>query len=106
MNNFRPGSEGSAHHPRLMPRSPAEALEPARPPARPADWRSRRQMARLGPTLRMLNRLLTLSFFVLSLAWVATFWSAIELDKPGPLREARTIIVRKGEGAHVIEGKI
>jgi UPF0755 protein len=106
MNNFRPGSECGAHAPRLMPRSPAEALEPARPPARPADWRSRRQMARLGPALRTLNGLLTLIFVVLSLCWVATFWIGIELDKPGPLRDARTIIVRKGEGAHEIARKL
>ncbi|HZA02364.1 MAG TPA: endolytic transglycosylase MltG [Hyphomicrobiaceae bacterium] len=63
-------------------------------------------MARLGPALRFLNGVLTLSFFVLGLGWVATFWIGIELDKPGPLREAKTIVVRKGEGAHEIARKL
>jgi UPF0755 protein len=106
MNTFRPGSEGSMIPPRLTPRSPAEALEPARPPARPPDSRSRRKMTRLAPGLRVLNGLLTLSFFVLGLTWAVTFWIGIELDKPGPLRESRSIIVRKGEGAHEIARRL
>jgi UPF0755 protein len=106
MNTFRPGSEGSTISPRLMPRSPAEALEPTRPPARPPASRSRREMKRLAPALRVLNGLLTLSFLVLGFGWAATFWIGIELDKPGPLGEARTIIVRKGEGAHEIARRL
>src|SRR5919106_3106622 len=105
MNTFRPGSEGS-FPPRLTPRSPAEALEPTRPPARPLDVRSRREMPRLASALRLLNSLLTLSFFILGLGWAATLWTGIELDKPGPLRESRTIIVRKGEGAHEIARRL
>jgi UPF0755 protein len=102
MTNFRPGREGSTIPPRLMPRSPAEALEPTRAPERPPGSRPQREMSKLGPALRALNGLLTLSFFVLCLGWVTIFWISAELDKPGPLREPRTAIVRKGEGAHDI----
>jgi UPF0755 protein len=102
MNSYRPGSERGTPPPRLMPRSPAEALEPARAPVRPQHSRSRREMTRLSPALRVLNGLLTLSFFVLSLGWVALVSIGAELDKPGPLHEARTAVVRKGEGAHDI----
>jgi len=106
MNTFRPGSEGSTISPRLVLRSPAEALEPTRPPARPLGPRSRREMTRLRPALRALDGLLTLSLFVLGLAWAATLWIGTELDEPGPLREAKTIIVRKGEGAHEIARRL
>jgi UPF0755 protein len=63
-------------------------------------------MPRLASALRLLNRLLTLSFFILGLGWAAVLWTGIELDKPGPLREAKTIVVRRGEGAHEIARRL
>jgi UPF0755 protein len=106
MRNARPGTQGHSRSPGVMPRSPAEALEPTRAPSRPKGSRTRREVKRLGPTLRFVNALLTFSFLALAVGAAAVFWLSSELDRTGPLQEPRTIVVRKGEGARDIAQRL
>lgn len=106
MRKVRPGREGRTRPPGVMPRSPAEALEPTRAPSRPKGSRTRREVKRLGPTLRFVNALLTFSFLALALGAGAVFWLSSELDKAGPLPEARTIVIRRGEGSRDIARRL
>lgn len=89
-----------------MPRSPAEALEPTRAPSRPKGSRTRREVKRLGPTLRFVNALLTFSFLALAAAAGGVFWVSSELDKAGPLQEPRSVVIRRGEGARDIAQRL
>lgn len=89
-----------------MPRSPAEALEPTRAPSRPKGSRTRREVKRLGPTLRFVNALLTFSFLALAIGAGAIFWVSSELDKAGPLQESRTVVIRRGEGSRDIAQRL
>ncbi len=89
-----------------MPRSPAEALEPTRAPSRPKGSRTRREVKRLGPTLRFVNALLTFSVLALAIGAGAVFWVSSELDKAGPLQETRTVVIRRGEGSRDIAQRL
>ena len=89
-----------------MPRSPAEALEPTRAPSRPKGSRTRREVRRLGPTLRFINAFLTFSFLTLAVAAGGVFWISSELDKPGPLQQERTVVIPRGEGSRDIARRL
>ncbi len=110
MLKARPPRERRRTHrtqpPGVMPRSPAEALEPTRAPSRPKGSRTRREVRRLGPTLRFVNALLTFSFLALAVAAGGVFWVSSELDKAGPLQEARSVVIRRGEGARDIARRL
>jgi UPF0755 protein len=89
----------------VPPKSPAEALEPARPAARKTK-RPRRKARRLSPALRLLNTVLTLTVACLVLAAGSAFWLAREVNKPGPSREAKLESVRKGDGARDVAARL
>jgi UPF0755 protein len=99
---------GSQTSPDLLPMSPAEALEPARPPRRPRGRKpgKERAMRRLSPALRVFNGLLTLLVVVLGLGGALTFWFSGELNKDGPLKETKVVVVRKGDGARDIAQRL
>ena len=86
--------------------SPAEALEPTRAPQRPAGNRRRRQARKLSPMLRALNALLTVTAVGLGLFGFAAYWVSTEINKDGPLKEARSFVVPRGEGAHDIAKRL
>ena len=90
----------------VLPRSPAEALEPTRAPSRPRGTRRRREVQRASPTLRRLSGILT--FFVVLAAITATsaIWIDREFDRAGPLAAPKTIVVRKGEGARDVARRL
>jgi UPF0755 protein len=56
--------------------------------------------------LRIINGLLTFCLVLLALGAGAAFWLNNEVEKPGPLREAKTAVVRKGEGARDIARRL
>jgi UPF0755 protein len=89
----------------VPPKSPSEALEPARPAARKGG-RPRRKARRLSPALRILNTVLTLTVAALVLAAASAFWVAHEVNKPGPAREAKLESVRKGDGARDVAARL
>lgn len=60
----------------------------------------------MGPTLRFVNALLTFSFLALAVTTAGVFWVSSELDKAGPLQEARSLVIRRGEGARDIARRL
>lgn len=80
------------------PRSPAEALEPARAPARPRGPKMRRERRALGAFVRVASTVLTVL-----LAGVAAMGGLAavlhhQFEAPGPLQATRTFVIPKGEG--------
>ena len=94
------GSEGA------MPKSPSEALEPTRGPARPRGGLQRREARNLSPALRAINGLLTVSALVLALGGGAIMWFGNEVDRAGPLLAAKTVVVREREGSRDIAQRL
>jgi len=60
----------------------------------------------LGPTLRFINAFLTFSFLTLAVAAGGVIWISSELDKPGPLQQARTIVIPRGEASREIARRL
>lgn len=87
-------------------RSPAEALEPTRPPRRPPGIRRRREVRRLSPGLRALNGLLTFCVVVMAALGAGAVWLDREFEKAGPLTQAKTIVVRRGDTSRDIAQRL
>ena len=87
-------------------RSPAEALEPARGPTRPAGPRRRRESRRLSPFLRAVNSMLTLTAMLFVISGFGAYWIATEINKDGPLKEAKNVVIPRGEGTHDIANRL
>lgn len=79
------------------PRSPSEALEPTRAPARPRR-RRRPPSRRLSGLTRLLSGILTVSLAAMVIAGVGLIWIYHEFERAGPLTVSRTFGVPRGEG--------
>jgi UPF0755 protein len=77
-----------------FPRSPAEALEPSRPPE-PPEWEQDRRM---HPVLAFFNALFLLLFGTAVLALILYYFVRVQFDRPGPLETSTVIVIPKGEG--------
>jgi len=90
----------------VRPRSPSEALQPKRAPARPKGARIRRERPRVNAFVRWLSGIFTLLF----LAAVGTRGTAAYLayayDAAGPLSVTRIVAVPKGEGRIAIAARL
>ncbi len=86
-----------------LPRSPAERLEPTRPAARRV---RRRRFAREPGASRGLFRVVsgvfTLLVVLMALAGAAALVLQSWISAPGPLQAAKTVEIRRGEGAQEI----
>jgi UPF0755 protein len=90
-----------------LARSPSERLEPTRPPARPRRRNdSAREARRARPLLRLVNGLLTFTLLVMVLAGAAAYVFDSQLDAPGPLQQAKTIVIPKNEGTLEIAARL
>ena len=88
--------------PDIRPRSPAEALEPARAP-RPPSEKSKRRM---HPFLGFLNGMMTLAI-IASLGVGGLFYYAkLQYDKPGPLPHKTVLVIPKGDGVNAIASRL
>jgi len=78
------------------PRSPAEMLEPSRPPAPPRRGGARATSNTLGVFLRLGSAVLTILLAVMlaGIALAALLYH--EYERPGPLEIARTVVVPEG----------
>ncbi len=89
--------------PRLTPtrpRSPSEALEPARAPARPTGTRGGgRERRGVGSAVRVTSGLLTIVLLTMAAAGGLSLLLYHHLERPGPLEVSRTVTIPKGEGA-------
>jgi UPF0755 protein len=90
----------------VLPRSPAEALEPTRGPSRPRGTRRRREPRRASPTVRRLSAIMTFTVVVSALTAVGAIWIDREFDRAGPLAAPKTIVVRKGESARDVARRL
>ena len=80
------------------PRSPAEALEPARAPSRPRGPRVRRESRALGAFVRIASTVLTVVLAVVAAVGATAAVLHHLFETPGPLQAARTFVIPKGEG--------
>ncbi len=88
--------------PDIRPRSPAEALEPARAPKPPNE----KSKHRMPPVLAVLNAMMTL-LVILSLGVGGLFFYAkLQYDKTGPLDHSTVLVIPKGEGVNAIAGRL
>jgi UPF0755 protein len=87
-----------------MPRSPAEALEPMRPPEPPPEWDEPEPIPH--PFLRMFDGLLTFVFLLACLGVAVFYWVKVQLDQPGPLATSTVFAVPKGEGVSAIADRL
>jgi len=91
---------------RLMPRSPNEALESRRGPVRPRSLKERQPPKKLGPRMRAFNGFLTfLAVALAAMAMVALTFDH-EVEKAGPLKAVKTIVVPDREGAQEIANRL
>src|SRR5258707_15467764 len=81
-----------------MARSPSERLEPTRPPARPRRRRDDRAPRRASPFVRFVNGLLTFILLLMLLVGAAAYVFDSQIDAPGPLQQAKTVVIPKNEG--------
>lgn len=82
----------------LRPRSPAEALEPARAPSRPKGARIRRERRFLGAVVRVVSGILTTFLVIMAAIGGIGFLFYSQYESPGPLEVTRTIAIPRGEG--------
>jgi UPF0755 protein len=87
----------------VLPRSPAEALEPMRPPEPPERDEPEPDP---HPFLRMLDGLLTFFFLLACLSVGVFYWVKVQFDRPGPLATSTVIAVPKGEGVSAIAERL
>lgn len=109
MSNRQPSertSESSGRKQKSRPRSPSEALEPGRAPARPKRKIKRPQSRRLSGFARFISGLFTLVLAIMVVAGGALLWLYHEFERAGPLAVSRTVGVTRGEGPIEIAARL
>lgn len=93
------------HDLRHMPRSPSEALEPARgvqPPQRRQRREVRRRRKRSGGFMKLFNGILTFVLMTMIAIGLLFFFIKDQFDSPGPLEHATVITIPPGTGLNRI----
>ena len=87
----------------VLPRSPAEALEPQRPPELPAQEEYEEDK---HPFLRMFDGFLNFVFILLCMVVAGFHFIRMEFDRPGPLMVSTVLVVPKGESTTAIADRL
>jgi len=87
----------------VLPRSPAEALEPQRPPEPPVQEEPEENS---HPFLRMFDGLFNFVFILLCAAMAVFYFIRVEFDRPGPLEVSTVLVVPKGESTTGIADRL
>jgi UPF0755 protein len=87
----------------VLPRSPAEALVPMRPPEPPERDEPEPDP---HPILRMLDGVLTFFFLLACLGVGVFYWVKVQFDQPGPLATSTVVVIPKGEGVSAIAERL
>ena len=87
----------------MLPRSPAEALEPMRPPEPPERDEPEPDP---HPFLRMLDGVFTFFFLLACLAVGVFYWVKVQFDQPGPLATSTVVVIPRGEGVSAIAERL
>ncbi|MGH1417566.1 MAG: endolytic transglycosylase MltG [Hyphomicrobiaceae bacterium] len=84
----------------VRPRSPAQIIEPGRGPERPQGrgGRMSRENRRVGSFVRFVSGVLTLAFVLLAAAGGIGLYLYHQYQQTGPLTQATTVAIPKGEG--------
>ncbi len=109
MSNRQPNErdgDSTARKLQTRPRSPVEALEPGRPPARPKRKVRREPSRRLSGFARFISGLFTLALALMVTAGAAMLWLYHEFERAGPLAVSRTVGVPRGEGPIEIAARL
>jgi len=85
-----------------LSRSPAEALEPVRPPEPDRDDEDRR----LHPVLAFFNAMFQLAFFTALVSLALFYFVRYQFDRPGPLATSTVVVIPKGEGTSAIAERL
>jgi UPF0755 protein len=88
----------------VLPRSPAEALEPGQPPEAPSGRKPKRQRQR--PVFALMNALFTALFIGLLGLAGAFYYAKMQFDSPGPLNHASVVTIPRGEGVNAIASRL
>jgi|SoiMethySBSTD1v2_1073268.scaffolds.fasta_scaffold01596_10 UPF0755 protein len=91
---------------RTLTGSPAERLEPTRPPARPRRHRLDREQRRASPLLRVLSGLFTFVLLLMLLVGGLAYLFDSHIDAAGPLERTKVVAIPKNEGAHEIATRL
>lgn len=87
----------------VLPRSPAEALVPMRPPELPDRDEPDPDP---HPFLRMLDGLVTFVFLVACLFVGVYYWVKVKFDQAGPLSTSAVVVIPRGEGVSAIADRL
>ena len=88
------------------PTSPAVALEPKRPPERPASGRRGREHRTESRLVRVMSSVVTLVMMLTAVVGGSGLLVQAQFDAPGPLETAKSFIVPKGEGRLDISSRL
>jgi len=94
----RDGPQTMSQHGSMRPRSPAEALEPTRAPQRPRGGKIHQPSRVLSGIARIGSAIITISVFALIVIGGLALLLGHFYERPGPLTEARTVVIEKGAG--------
>ena len=86
----------------IAPRSPAELLEPARPPEPPP----RHRRKRLAPFVRRISAALTLVLALMGGAGGLLLFVQHMFERPGPLTHSAIFAIPRGQGVNGIAGRL
>lgn len=91
----------------ILPRSPAEALEPARPPRPPGNRRMRREPSpRISAFVRTLTGGLTFALMAMVTVAVAIYVARYHYNRTGPLQHSTVVVIPKGDGVNAIADRL
>jgi UPF0755 protein len=109
MSNRRPAERtgpGPSRTAGSLARSPAERLEPTRPTGRRRPAGLDEEPGSLRLLLRFLNGLLTFVLLMMVLIGAVAYALSSEFDAPGPLENAKVVVIPKGDGAQEIGARL
>ena len=89
-----------------LARSPAERLEPTRPPARVNRKVRLEEDYRPRPFLTFMNGLLTVILISMLLLGALAYYFDAQMDAPGPLAKSKVIVIPKLEGSLEIAARL
>src|SRR5262245_20063723 len=89
-----------------LARSPAERLEPTRPPARVNRKVRLEEERKPRPVLAFMNGLLTVTLISMLLLGALAYYFDSQMDAPGPLQRTKVIVIPKLEGSLEIAARL
>jgi UPF0755 protein len=102
-NDDRIPADAAGRQLAVLPRSPAEALEPMRPPEPPERDEPEPDP---HPFLRMLDGVFSFFFLLACLGAGVFYWVKVQFDQPGPLTTSTVVVIPKGEGVSAIAERL